>query len=76
MEELLELLNDIKEDVDFENEKALVDDHILDSFDILQIISDISDEFDIVIAGLILCETAGNSEKGMCDQRWYVPFFL
>ena len=37
MEELLELLNDIKEDVDFENEKALVDDHILDSFDILQI---------------------------------------
>ena len=29
MEELLELLNDIKEDVDFENEKALVDDHIL-----------------------------------------------
>ena len=27
MEELLELLNDIKEDVDFENEKALVDDH-------------------------------------------------
>ena len=49
MEELLELLKDIKEDVDFENEKALVDDHILDSFDILQIISDISDEFDIVI---------------------------
>ena len=37
MEELLELLNDIKEDVDFENEKALVDDHILDSFDILDI---------------------------------------
>ena len=29
MEELLELLKDIKEDVDFENEKALVDDHIL-----------------------------------------------
>ena len=78
MEELLELLNDIKEDVDFENEKALVDDHILDSFDILQIISDISDEFDIVIpaAYVKLCETAGNSEKGMCDQRWYVPFFL
>ena len=49
MEELLELLKYIKEDVDFENEKALVDDHILDSFDILQIISDISDEFDIVI---------------------------
>ena len=48
MEELLELLKDIKEDVDFENEKALVDDHILDSFDIVQIISDISDEFDIV----------------------------
>lgn len=56
MEELLELLKDIKEDVDFENEKALVDDHILDSFDILQIISDISDEFDIVIPASV-CKT-------------------
>ena len=64
MEELLELLNDIKEDVDFENEKALVDDHILDSFDILQIISDISDEFEIVIPAAYVKPENFNSFTG------------
>ena len=65
MEELLELLNDIKEDVDFENEKALVDDHILDSFDILQIISDISDEFDIVIPAAYVKPENFNSAEAL-----------
>ena len=37
MDELLELLEDIKEDVDFEHCDTLIDDHIIDSFDILQI---------------------------------------
>ena len=62
MEELLELLNDIKEDVDFENEKALVDDHILDSFDILQIISD---EFDIVIPAAYVKPENFNSAEAL-----------
>ena len=62
MEELLELLNDIKEDVDFENEKALVDDHILD---ILQIISDISDEFDIVIPAAYVKPENFNSAEAL-----------
>ncbi|MCR4989593.1 MAG: acyl carrier protein [Lachnospiraceae bacterium] len=49
MEELIELLSEVKEDVDFENETSLVDDGILDSFDILQIISALNDEYDISI---------------------------
>ena len=65
MEELLELVKDIKEDVDFENEKALVDDHILDSFDILQIISDISDEFDIVIPAAYVKPENFNSAEAL-----------
>ena len=68
MEELLELLKDIKEDVDFENEKALVDDHILDSFDILQIISDISDEFDIVIPAAYVKPENFNSAEGTLED--------
>ena len=34
MEELLEILQDIDDSVDYENETALIDDHILDSFGI------------------------------------------
>ena len=39
LEEFIELLQDIKEDVDFENCTTLIDDHVLDSFDILSTIS-------------------------------------
>lgn len=49
MDELLELLEEIREDIDFTEETALVDDGILNSFDILQIISALNDAYDISI---------------------------
>lgn len=49
MEKLLELLKGVRPDVDFENEDALIDDGILDSFDVVSIISEIDDQFDVQI---------------------------
>ena len=49
MEQLLELLKGIRPDVDFENETALIDDGILDSFDVVSIISELDDQFDVQI---------------------------
>lgn len=49
MEQLLELLKGIRPDVDFENETALIDDGILDSFDVVSIISEIDDVFGVQI---------------------------
>ena len=49
MEELIELLKDVRDDVDFENTKDLIDGKILTSFDIIQIISTLDDEYDISI---------------------------
>ena len=49
MEQLLELLKGIRPDVDFENETALIDDGILDSFDVVSIISELDNEFDVQI---------------------------
>lgn len=49
MERLLNILKGIRPDVDFENEEALIDDGILDSFDVVSIISEIDDEFDVQI---------------------------
>lgn len=49
MEEVLAILKDIRPDVDFEKEKALIDDGILDSFDIVSIVGELSDTFDIEI---------------------------
>ena len=49
MEKILEILTGVRPDVDFENEKKLIDDEILDSFDIISIVGDFNDEFDIEI---------------------------
>ena len=49
MEKLLEILKSIRSDVDFENETKLIDDNILDSFDIVSIVGELCDEYDITI---------------------------
>ena len=49
MEEMLEILADVRPDVDFQNEKKLIDDAILDSFDIITIVSEFNEAFDIQI---------------------------
>ena len=49
MEKILEILQEIRPDVDFINEKKLIDDDVLDSFDIISIVGEFNDVFDIEI---------------------------
>ena len=49
MDKLLNLLQSIRSDIDFKNEKKLMDDGLLDSFDIVSIISEINEAFDVDI---------------------------
>ncbi len=49
MEQLLEVLEEIRPDVDFANEKALIDDGVLDSFDIIQVVMTLNETYDIEI---------------------------
>ena len=49
MSELLEILENLHPEVDFDTCTTLIDDKILDSFDIITIISEINEEFDVVI---------------------------
>ena len=49
-EKLLEILSEVRPDVDFENEKELVSGNILESFDIVQIVAELDDEFDVEIS--------------------------
>lgn len=48
-EEILKILKGLHEDVDFETEEALVDDKILDSFDLVSLVSELGDAFDVDI---------------------------
>ena len=49
MDKLLEILKEAKPEVDFEKETALIDNKIFDSFDIVQLITQLNEEFDIEI---------------------------
>jgi acyl carrier protein len=48
-EKILEILKSIRPDVDFEKETKLIDDDIIDSFDVIQIATEFMDAFDIDI---------------------------
>ncbi len=49
MEKIIEILESIRSDIDFTNEERLIDDGILDSFDIVAVVGELCDEFDITI---------------------------
>ena len=49
MEALLEILLDLHPEVDFETCTTLVDDKIIDSFDIISIITEVNTEYDVAI---------------------------
>lgn len=49
MEKLIEVLSNCCPTIDFTNEKNLITDKVIDSMDLVAIISDIEDEFGISI---------------------------
>ena len=65
MEELLDILNEMHPDVDFEAEEALIDDGILDSLDIVSLISEISENFDVTITAKDIIPENFNSAKAL-----------
>ncbi len=48
-EEVLAVLQSVRKDVDFLTETKLVDDGILDSFDIISVVSELNEKFDVDI---------------------------
>ena len=65
MEELLKILNELHPDVDFEAEEALIGDGILDSLDIVSLISEISETFDVTITAKDIIPDNFNSAKAL-----------
>ena len=65
MSDLLEILEDLHPEVDFEQETGLVDKKILDSFDIITIISEIADQFDVTIPAKEIIPENFNSAKAL-----------
>lgn len=65
MDELLEILNGLHPEIDFETEEHLIDDVILDSFDIVTLISEIQEVFDVTIDAKRIIPENFNSAKAL-----------
>lgn len=67
MEELLEILSELHPDIDFESQEGLIDNMILDSFDIVTLISEISDVFDVTIPAEYIIPENFNSAAALYE---------
>lgn len=63
MEKLIEILENLQPEVDYETCENLVDGRYLDSLTILSLISEIEDEFDVEIPTVEIIPTNFNSAK-------------
>lgn len=67
MDQLLEILQGLHPDVDFETNDKLIDDKILDSFDIVTLIAEINNEFDVAIPAEEIIPENFNSAEALYD---------
>jgi D-alanine--poly(phosphoribitol) ligase subunit 2 len=67
MDELMEILQEIRPDVDFASETALIDDGILGSFDITALVNEIMDIYDVEISMADLEPENFNSAEAIWD---------
>ena len=67
MDELLRILRETCPGVDFENEENLIDDELIDSFDLVTIASEIMDNFDIELSVEDLVPENFNSAEAMMN---------
>ena len=65
MEKLLEILNDIQPDADYETCTTLIDDEVLDSFVILSIVGELEEAFDIEITPVDIVPENFNSAQAL-----------
>ena len=68
MDQLLDILAEVNSDVDYETCDTLVDDGILDSFDIVSIVGEFNDTFDINITPVDIVPENFNSAEAMWDM--------
>ena len=65
LEKVIEILTELHGDVDFRTRERLWDDHILDSFDVVTLTSELNNEFDIVITADRLTPENFNSAQAL-----------
>ncbi len=68
MEELMEILMDMDDSIDWKKEKKLIDDRIMDSFSVITLISELEEHFDIDIDAAEILPENFNSVEAMWEM--------
>lgn len=68
MEKIIEILEELKPGVDFAKEEHLIDDHILESMMMVQLVAALNDEFDIEITPRDIVPENFQSVKAINDM--------
>ena len=60
-EQIIEILEEIQPEADYETCQTLIDDHILTSLDVLSLVAELEDEFDVTIPTVEIIPSNFNS---------------
>ena len=60
-EQIIEILEHIQPEADYETCQTLIDDHILTSLDVLSLVAELEDEFDVTIPTVEIIPSNFNS---------------
>ena len=65
MEELMEVLSALKPEIDFTKETELIDEGLLESFDVITLIAELEDQFGVEIPAEEIVPENFNSAEGI-----------
>ena len=67
MDRIIEILKSVHPEVDYETETGLIDRRIFDSFDVVTVVGELMDEFDIEITAEHMVPENFNSAKAIYE---------
>ena len=67
-EKILDILNEIKDDVDFSASTSFIQDGLLTSIDIIMLVSELSESFDITISAREVIPDNFKSVDSICEM--------
>ena len=67
MDKIIEILKGVHPEVDYESENGLIDKRIFDSFDVVTVVGELMDEFDIEITAEHMIPENFNSARAIYD---------
>ena len=66
LEEIIEILKEVHADIDYMTEDKLIDKRLFDSFDVVNVVGELMDAFDVEITAEHMIPDNFNSAEAIC----------